>query len=365
LRTRAIVDQLSGRGHDVKVVAVNGRPPASGRPAVGQMWRALALLVQTIPQLVRYPAYSLAKWVSWGVLLDLADRSNERRDLPTIIDSSQLAVYLPLCRRVIGLSLHNVEHELLANYATSGSSRLRRVVAAHDARVMRRFEKHLMELCLPVFVVSDHDRDLLIAICPGARVVVATNGVAGECFRSASSRTCSVVFIAHLGWQPNIDASVWLVRSVWPHVAASVPEATLLLVGRSPARAVWALESRSVSIIPDVESVIPYVSAARVATAPLLSAGGTRLKILEAVACGTPVVATPLGALGLESAFDSRVLRVQSDPILFANEIIELLRADCSSEASFSCREQARPFEWANSLAPMMQDLELTLDDSP
>lgn len=363
IRTRAIADELAKRGYSVRALPVKGRGPRDHLPRGLAGARALILGLRIVPDLIRYPAYSLVKWLSWAVLLDLAEERMAHQSTPVVIDSSQIAIYRRLFPHVIALSLQNVEYELLANYASAGRSRLRRAVAAYDSAVMRRFETDLLRLGIPAFVVSEHDRDLLMSRVPKATIVVAPNGVSDGCFTVSEARTRRVVFVGHLGWRPNIDAASWLVELVWPLVHRSVPDATLHLVGRSPSRRVRELVRDSVEVHGDVESVLPYVSGACAATAPLLAAGGTRLKILEAMACGTPVVSTPLGALGLEAAFDSTVLRVESEPERFAEQLIDLLRSGTSAATADLCRQGAEGFRWARSLAPMISVISEALGD--
>lgn len=361
LRARAIADHLGASGYDVATYPVKGRTQRGSVPNISLSLRSIGLLIRMLPQLVRYPAYSLLKWVSWGVVVDVARKRATLSASYTLIDFSQMAIYAPICSHVVAYSFHNVESELLASYATTGSGLVKRTVARYDSWVVRRFERHILKRGLPVFVVSEHDADVLQRIDPDSRVVVVPNGVSDECFRAEEARTRSVVFVASLDWQPNVDAAEWLVKSVWPEVAARVHDAQLFLIGRAPARKVWNLEGERVTVIPDVASVIPYVSAARVATAPLLSAGGTRLKILEALACGTPVVATPLGALGLESAFDERALRIRAEPQEFAQEVVDLLESDYSPELEEMCRIQSVPFKWSSSLSPMARELDRSI----
>lgn len=357
LRTRAIADHLTEAGYNVTISSVKGRAPGRALRDPGLVLRSCALLIQMLAHLARYPAYSLVKWISWGVVVDIARSRRTKHVSYTLIDSSQIAIYAPICKLVVAFSLQNVESDLLSSYAKSGSGRVRRLVARYDSLIMRRFETWILKQGSPVFVVSDHDRDVLQRINLDAKVIVTPNGVSDECFGAERPRSKTVVFVASLDWQPNIDAAVWLARTVWPAVAAQVCDAKLFLIGRAPARRVWDLRSESVSVIPDVVSVIPYVAAARVATAPLHSAGGTRLKILEALACGTPVVATPLGALGLESAFDEEALRIRADPLEFAEELVSLLKSGPEPALREACRAQSVPFKWSNSLSPMTEEL--------
>lgn len=219
---------------------------------------------------------------------------------------------------------------------------------------MRRIESRFVSQFDVLTVVSDNDLAELHALSvedddARAALVVAPNGVSDECFEFDGVRTSSVVFVAHLGWRPNVDAALWLARQVWPHVRRLAPDLELHLVGRSPAPAVQRLAASDVRVFADVPSTLEYVGAAKVATAPLLAAGGTRLKILEALAAGTPVVATSLGALGLETLVGPS-LSIEDEPAAFAQRVVEASR---TAPSVAQTRALVENYRWDLALAPM------------
>jgi polysaccharide biosynthesis protein PslH len=105
-----------------------------------------------------------------------------------------------------------------------------------------------------------------------------------------------------------------------------------------------------VRVIADVPSTLPHLAAATVATAPLQASGGTRLKILEALATGTPVVATPLGAMGLEHLAGSG-LDVEASPEAFAAAVLR--RIDAPGDPA-AIRAAVEPYRWTNALQPLL-----------
>jgi glycosyltransferase involved in cell wall biosynthesis len=278
-----------------------------------------------------------------------------RRDYDVVvIDHIQLEPYVRLVRAgTIVMSAHNVESELLANYAASSPGVARRLAARHESRRFRRIEARLGSRFDLVVAVSERDAALLREAQTsgsGAAFVVAPNGVRPSFFSASGTREDRVVFVGHLGWRPNVDAAEWLTADVWPEVARE-RALRLRLVGRSPAPAVRALASETVDVVPDVPDVIPELVTARVATAPLLSAGGTRIKILEALATGTPVVSTSLGALGLERLVGDHLV-VADAPDAFAEAVIRLAELDPPRDA---VRESVRGFTWEASMASFVE----------
>lgn len=357
LRVDAFVRQIEGNlGATVHPVFVEGGDPATSRggvPRLTLLWANLRVILG----FVRIGSLSSARWYRPRVVREILELQAALSPELRIIEYSQLIAYRPAFRGPVALDMHNVESELMENYATSSPSRLKRLVARYEAWRLRRLEARITHLVDLVGVVSEHDRVVLEKLARhglGCTVVVAPNGVADAGFEVSEPRTREIVFVAHLGWAPNVDAAEWLCQKVWPHVRAADPTVTLNLVGKSPARRVQRLAGDGVEIHPDVPSVVPYVARAGVATAPLQAAGGTRLKILEALSCGTPVVATSLGALGLEH-IPAPVLTIVDDPEKFAAHLLALVdhRPD---EAHV--REAAEAYRWYRTMAEFLVGLE-------
>jgi polysaccharide biosynthesis protein PslH len=271
------------------------------------------------------------------------------------VEYAQLAPYLSLGHagfRV--LDLHNVESSLAASYARDAG-----VVRGGAARVesvaLRRLERWALRFADVVSVVSERDRERL----PTAprRLLVCPNG--WEPTRPLPPATEPVAaFVGLMSWRPNEDAALWLLRSIWPLVLRRVPGARLLLVGRDPGPALRRLAGSTVEVTGTVDDVRPYLARARVALAPLRSGGGTRLKILEALDAGRPVVATALGAEGLES-LAGQGLTIADHPEAIAEELAGLLQdADRATLAGLRGNAAvAARYSWDRTLSPLLDQL--------
>ncbi|MFP5345797.1 MAG: glycosyltransferase family 4 protein [Actinomycetes bacterium] len=238
------------------------------------------------------------------------------------VEYSQLARYLELGdARTRVLDFHNIESQLAMSFARSARTPKARL-ARLESVLLRRLERRGAERADLVTVVSEQDRDRM----PGKprRMLVCPNGWDPEGPLAPSPEPVAV-FVALMGWKPNVDAAVWLAQHVWPHVRAQMPEARLVLVGREPAPEVRALAAPDVEVTGTVPDVRPYLARARVALAPLLSGGGTRLKVLEALDAGRPLVSTSVGIDGLTDLVGHGAL-VADDPQRFAERIVELLQ---------------------------------------
>jgi len=254
-------------------------------------------------------------------------------------------------RRV--LDLHNVESSLVRSYAHA-----RRGPSAalfhFEAAALRAMERRVAPSFDTVVVVSERERERLPA---GARdVLVCPNGRDPDPLGpppAASSPT--VAFVATMGWAPNVDAALWFGREVWPGVLRRCPDARLLLVGRDPAPAVRALTGPSVEVSGTVADVRPFLAQARVTVAPLRSGGGTRLKILEALDAGRPVVATSIAVDGLEDLIGRGVV-VADDATTMIEALSTLLaEPDTAARLGRQGHDAVRAeHTWDVALAPLL-----------
>jgi glycosyltransferase involved in cell wall biosynthesis len=252
------------------------------------------------------------------------------------------------------LDLHNVESALVRSMAALRPAPVRMALGL-EARRLRRIEEAALRSFDAVAVVSETDRARLRS--EDARILVCPNGWdAAELIPLGDEQI--VVFVGLLGWGPNIDAAVWLAQEVWPAVRNRVPRAKLLLVGRDPARRVLDLRNDTIEVTGSVPDVRPYLSRARVATAPLRAAGGSRLKILEALAAGRPVVATSTGAEGLADLVDSGIVVADSAPAT-VDAIVALLQDRERAAALGRAGHEAVSdrYSWDTTLRPLLDFL--------
>jgi glycosyltransferase involved in cell wall biosynthesis len=250
------------------------------------------------------------------------------------------------------LDLHNIESSLVASYA--GARRgIPAALFRTEAAALRRMERRTIGCFDHVVVVSEKERDRLP---PGARsVLVCPNGREPSAVLPEASEP-TVAFVATMGWAPNVDAAVWLARDIWPTVRARVPRARLLLVGTDPAPAVLALAGDTIEVTGTVEDVRPYLAQARVLVAPLRAGGGTRLKIMEALDVGRPLVATSVGCEGMEDLIGRGVVVADTASAL-AEAIADLLLDPAHAAALGRAGHDAVAADhtWDAALTPLLQ----------
>ncbi len=223
---------------------------------------------------------------------------------------------------------HNIESEAMSRFAETVESVPKQWYARQTATKLERLEREMLPEALGHIVCSVREREQLLEWSPDARIHVAENGVDTEYFSGAGSRKdgLRLVFVGSMDYFPNVDAATSFTREVWPRLRQKIPNAELEIVGAKPTAEVQALASiEGVTVTGTVPDVRPYYGGALVAVVPLRTGGGTRLKILEAMAAGTPVISTELGAEGLAVTAGSDILLAAAgDADAWIGHVLEL-----------------------------------------
>jgi sugar transferase (PEP-CTERM/EpsH1 system associated) len=333
--------RLLGRRHRITLLAYTDGAP---RPAALARLRAFCAEIHTIPLNLA----GMAAGITRGIL--------SRRPLQTAIyDTPRMRSAL---HGLLRERRHDVVHVQMARMAAllDGAVDTPRVVDLIDALSVNmarrrvydrgaarwlaglehgRLQRHERELCRTwdrALVASDVDRR---AIGDFPNLLVNSNAVdLGHFASRCGGRTRdAIVFSGNLGYFPNVDGAVWFARDILPLIRAEVPGATLTIVGARPAREVRQLAALGAHVVVHgpVPDLAPHIARASVAVAPLRAGSGQSLKVLEAMACGTPIVATTRAVDGL-AVKDGTHLLLADDAAAFARQVVLLLRDPHAAE---------------------------------
>jgi polysaccharide biosynthesis protein PslH len=198
---------------------------------------------------------------------------------------------------------HNIESRIWQRYYETEPNPVERWYIKQQWRKFQRFERRVFAAAGRTIAVSDNDAGLASGQFGASSVSVVENGVDIGYFcpdATVRDRT-SVLFLGSLDWRPNLDAVQALLDPIFPQVLAREDRARLVVVGRRPPR--WLRDRvrrcRNVELHADVADVRPFLRQCGVMIVPLRIGGGSRLKILEALATECPVISTAVGAEGL------------------------------------------------------------------
>jgi sugar transferase (PEP-CTERM/EpsH1 system associated) len=236
-----------------------------------------------------------------------------------LASSSGVARYvLPPCVKVKTnrwVDLIDVDSQKWLDYATSARFPMS-IVYRTEGRRLRDVECRLATTCDRLLVVSEAERDLFRSFCPTNRIAAVSNGVDYQYFAPQSGSVPephSCAFVGVMNYKPNADAAIWFVQNVWPQIRQRYPEAKFYVVGKSPTSEVQALQAVSgVEVTGSVPDVRPWLMRATCAVVPLQIARGVQNKILEAMACGRPVICSPEPLKGLAAESGVHLLKATS-----------------------------------------------------
>jgi glycosyltransferase involved in cell wall biosynthesis len=182
----------------------------------------------------------------------------------------------------------------------------------------RRFERWMFAPYRRVVVVSPQDGAELLALNPDVKVSIIPNGIDLSYFQLQNDRRepATLLFVGNYEYAPNVDAALRLAMEILPRVRAQVADAQLWLVGHAPPAELLALMdsglkptvSPSIIVTGSVPDVRPYLARATVFVSPLRLGAGIKNKVLEALAMGCPVVATPLSVDGIDARHERDLL---------------------------------------------------------
>ena len=288
-----------------------------------------ALLEQYRYDIVQIEGIEMAPYGLWLANHPLWRSARVKENLPGI----------PIGRPALVFDDHNAEYVLQQRaWETDVRRPARWHAAAYSAiqvNKLRRYERQICQQADRVVAVSEADRDSLRALDPSLNITVVPNGVDLDYYAAYSRERDSqapdygpqaLVFTGKMDFRPNIDAVVWFANEVLPLIQRAEPETRFVIVGKEPHPRVQELASRpGVTVTGWVPDIRAHIAAAAVYVVPLRIGGGTRLKVLEAMAMRSAIVSTRLGCEGFPLDGQEIIIFADDAPA-FADATVALLR---------------------------------------
>lgn len=318
------VDRAADRAHLEGLKAVLGTRLLSARV---ETRRSLAIAGPNA-LLTGRPA-SVAAYAHAGLRKHIEQLYAERPIAAAYAFSGQSAALLPPFRlRAATVDFVDVDSAKFEAYAARRTG-LSAAAYAREARTLARFEAEVAARARRSLFVSDAEAALFTArtgLRP-PKVHVVENGVDLDRFAPLAPAAGEplIVFTGQMDYPPNVEAVVHFAHAVLPRIRRAEARARFAIVGRAPTTAVRALAREGVEVTGEVPDVRPWLAAARIVVAPLLTARGVQNKILEAMASSRAVVASPAAFEGID-AVPGEELLVADDPMAFATACLQLLR---------------------------------------
>ena len=228
----------------------------------------------------------------------------------TVLESLPLCGLAAVAREFsqgLVIDLHNVESDLVAQSARRQTDPETRSLLESQARQIAAVEQKAAAVADMLWVCSAIDRDHLVRdgadarkICVVPNGIPRPEGIPDWLPRKETGRQPSLLFIGHLGYLPNIEAALALIE-IMPALWERIAGARLILAGRNPHPVITSrAQSGKITVVANPVSTSTLLAGADLAVMPLLQGGGTRIKALEAIAWGLPIVATARAVEGLQ-----------------------------------------------------------------
>lgn len=363
ITTWRLLERL-GRQHEVHTLAfAHGREDELAAEAL----RAKGYRITTVPwdartqKLRALPLLLTSKPITLGVygssrLQAEVDRAVQGADVAYAYSSSMGAFLLDHAhlRRVMHFA--ELDSDKWRQYAARSHGPMR-WLWAREARTLLEFERRIATAFDASILCTPLEQEVFARYIPGVDSLVLRNGVDLEYFRPQrqARREAELVFTGVMDYEPNVDGVEWFAREILPLIRRRVPAARFTIVGSKPVERVQRLAAiEGVTVTGRVEDVRAYVHAAAVSVAPLRIARGIQNKVLEAMACGVPVVGTTSATQGVECVA-GRDLLVRDAAADFADEVVRLLQDPAEAEA-LGARGRAlveERYAWERVLQPL------------
>jgi polysaccharide biosynthesis protein PslH len=281
--------------------------------------------------------------IRWGTCSSYAEavRTAVAGFRPEVVhfDTISLAPYLQLVAGIPKtLNHHNVESHMLLRRATRETNPAKRVYFWQEGKRLARYERQVSSKFQMHLVCADLDGERLRATVGDIPIEVVPNGVDLEYFQPAApglpQDPNTMVFVGGLSWYPNLSAIRFFLARVWPILCEKCPTIEFRIIGRNPPSDLreFARRDTRLKVLGFVDDIRPMVHRSSVYVCPIFDGGGTKLKMLDAMAMGKAIVAHPVATEGLGLRHGEDVLMAEG-PAAFAAHVLSLLEDASNREA--------------------------------
>ena len=275
--------------------------------------------------------------------ISLAEYINDTRDIPKF------------------LTHHGVESFMIRRRIINERNYLKKLYLFIESKKLYRYEKYNCSKFVMNIAVSNDDKNMLSDISPSSNIYVVENGVDVNYFlpKINHDNTNRLIFAGRLDQYSNRDAIMNFCMNIWPLVKEKIPGIRFTIIGNNPPQKLLdiAKHDKEVEVLGYVDDVRPYFSKATISVCPIRDGGGTRIKILDAMAMGMPIVATTIGCEGIDVAPGKDLLIANTPEEFIKNIEVIIINEKVRESISISARKKAEDrYSW-NSIGAKLNRL--------
>jgi len=273
--------------------------------------------------------YNMTRYQTWEMEEKLKEIVSKNQFDLVQIEHLHMAQYAKFVGRIpVILRQHNVESVMMERYYKYATNILERIYAYFQWRKLVRYERKMCLKSNLVITLSKVDEGYIKRLSLHINTEVVSCGVDFEYFKppSLEREMDKIIYIGGLSFQPVFEGIYYFLKKTWPKIKNSCPEVKFYILGKYPGD-----KYKKIKDIPDVvflgyvQDVRPHMATSTLTVVPHRIASGVRLKILESMTMGLPIVSTSIGCEGI-SVLNGEHILIADSPELFAEKVITLLK---------------------------------------
>ena len=238
------------------------------------------------------------------------------------------------------LNHHGVESFMIRRRVNNEPNLMKKLYLLLESYKLRKYEERNCHKFYMNLTVSEEDKLMLKKISPRSRFEVVENGVDVDYFKQKDGHdnTNRLIFAGRMDQYSNVDAIMQFCRNVWPLVKEKFPKMRFSIIGNNPPQKLldMAKSDERIEVLGYVDDVRPYFAGATISICPIRDGGGTRLKILDAMAMGMPIISTTIGCEGIDVSPGINVF-IANTPEEYVQSIGKLINDDMLRKSLSNC----------------------------
>lgn len=270
-------------------------------------------LIGALKNLFKQESYIIERFISKGYEAVLTNMLQKNEYDIVHIDGLPPAAYIDVVRQYskakVSMRAHNVEHVIWQRIAEMETNPLKKIYVGIQAKRLKEFELAAIRKCDLVMAISKEDEDTIKAAVPTATTRIVPAGMdISQKIENTNYNPLDLCFIGSFDWMPNLQGIDWFMKEVWADLVRQYPSIKFSIAGKQMPAHIHALKSANLNPVGEVPSAKEFILQHGLMVVPIVSGSGIRIKILEGMALGKTIIATPIAAEGLGLTHGENIL---------------------------------------------------------